>query len=82
MEKFIIVAIFNILAENIKYGDDIFFIPDENKLFRRSVRTFAARRQKTYNTYVYCKRLIPFAFCPFFYDQLAQSFKNIPYLCA
>ena len=30
MEKFIIVAIFNILAENIKYGDDIFFILAEN----------------------------------------------------
>ena len=33
----ILVAIFFILVVNIKYGDDIFFIPDENKHLDRSV---------------------------------------------
>ena len=50
LEKIILVAIFNILTDNIKYGDDIFFILAENNLFQCGVRTCRALFQKKAET--------------------------------
>jgi hypothetical protein len=45
-KKIILVAIFFILGDNIKYDSDIFIIPVENKLFQPSVGTFYVKREK------------------------------------
>ena len=45
----ILVVIFFILVDNIKYGGDIFFILDENKLFQPSVGRFTAKREEPKN---------------------------------
>jgi len=44
LQKFILVAIFIIISVIFNILDDIFFIPDENKLLQRSVGRFSALR--------------------------------------
>ena len=46
MQTNILGDIFFILVENIKYGDDIFFIPDENICSERSFPKCLAQREK------------------------------------
>jgi hypothetical protein len=46
---FILGVIFFIIAENIKYDGDIFFILGENNLFQRSVGRFSVKRGKTFS---------------------------------
>ena len=46
LKKIILDENIFIIAENIKYGDDIFFILDENNLFLRNFRTCRAQLQE------------------------------------